>query len=834
MDASKFDAWIADVIKIISTGDFKSLQGKKVGLILFKPFIAQHDFEFWSAYIDGLLAWQVDHQPYAAQPFLKQAYEMGHKVNPIHHIRVCMAWEIWHVESGQFDQALKINSDTQVLAEKHAPEAIKAGILINRARIHWRLGDLVAAQHSLDSALLLLSGLNHPYKARGYNTQGMVYLQKKSFSQAKTSFENALNAAKASKSTGPETDALCNLGYLAYLYQEWGKAERYLHLARALAIDANDILAHGEIEMYLGAIALKLGQISHAELSFEIAKNKFQTAQVGAYLPELHLHIADLHETKSNFADALRETQQAIVYAEDLIGKVKDFSQHHKFTDASLLAYEQFARRLFQQNADKNLSDIYYYLERSKSRILNEMLAARQLRRPDDVAAVDFDREQLLAQRYYLSLGLPPADQDSVERTIALKKELDTLRERLALGSATYRSKTITPYQLASIQAKMPSNSVLLEYFSLRDQFYLFVVTPQHAELIDLALTRDDIESQILKHNGRWLLQDIFPNASDHLNAPLAQARLQEWGENFLSPAAKWLANADLVCIVPHDLLHYFPLHALPINNLSSDEAIHDSDRCLANGTRRVVYAPSAALLFGYCQEKSDSPYPGMLAAGNNQATQIQDKKLHHAETIAQLVAGMFGQHSRLLIGQAATQAAIIEFANRYRYLLFACHGQFDPNNPLESSLTLADHPLKVDHILRDLACHADLVVLSACETGVSHVLKGDELIGFARAFLYAGARSLLMTLWKVDEFSTRLLMEKFFDELVQNIAPSLALSRAQHYLRTLTLAQLRTLASINHLIIPELDALTDSDDYCVFGHPYYWAAFYLVGEKFV
>lgn len=129
-----------------------------------------------------------------------------------------------------------------------------------------------------------------------------------------------------------------------------------------------------------------------------------------------------------------------------------------------------------------------------------------------------------------------------------------------------------------------------------------------------------------------------------------------------------------------------------------------------------------------------------------------------------------------------------------------ACHGQFRPDNPLFSALRLGDSWFTVrDAYALDLRC--DLVTLSACETGISAVAPGDELIGLARGFFGAGAPSLLVSLWTVDDESTALLMAHFYARLRAGERPAAALRAAQHYLMQ------------------------------EYPHPYFWAPFMVLGR---
>jgi CHAT domain-containing protein len=131
------------------------------------------------------------------------------------------------------------------------------------------------------------------------------------------------------------------------------------------------------------------------------------------------------------------------------------------------------------------------------------------------------------------------------------------------------------------------------------------------------------------------------------------------------------------------------------------------------------------------------------------------------------------------LLDERATVSALREFAPGVDILHLACHGQFRPDNPLFSSLRLGDGWLTVrDTYNLDLKC--GLVALSACETGVNEVAPGDELIGLVRGFLSAGAPTLLLSLWTVDDETTPELMVSFYKRLLAGEAPARALRAAQ------------------------------------------------------
>jgi len=132
-------------------------------------------------------------------------------------------------------------------------------------------------------------------------------------------------------------------------------------------------------------------------------------------------------------------------------------------------------------------------------------------------------------------------------------------------------------------------------------------------------------------------------------------------------------------------------------------------------------------------------------------------------------IAAMFPD-SRALVRAAASKSAVKELGNGFSILHFATHGKFDANAPLSSGIYLAkgresDGVLTVSD-LYSLRWDVDLVTLSACETGLGKVANGDDVIGLTRGFLYAGARSIVASLWEVDDAATEQLMESFYRNL--------------------------------------------------------------------
>jgi CHAT domain-containing protein len=142
-------------------------------------------------------------------------------------------------------------------------------------------------------------------------------------------------------------------------------------------------------------------------------------------------------------------------------------------------------------------------------------------------------------------------------------------------------------------------------------------------------------------------------------------------------------------------------------------------------------------------------------------------------------VAAVHGPRAALRLDEQATLAALAAEAPSADVLHLACHGRFRADNPAFSCLQLGDGPLTMQDV-RALRLRARLVVLSACETGLSRMAPGDELLGLVRAFTLAGAGAVMASLWPVDDGATALLLADMHQALRDGAAPAHALQQAQ------------------------------------------------------
>jgi CHAT domain-containing protein len=247
-----------------------------------------------------------------------------------------------------------------------------------------------------------------------------------------------------------------------------------------------------------------------------------------------------------------------------------------------------------------------------------------------------------------------------------------------------------------------------------------------------------------------------------------------------LSPIAQQLTTETLI-IVPHNLLHYVPFHAL-----------FDGKTYLLE-QKTVSYAPSATILHRVLTgEKQVVTQPPLILG-------LPDEAILHTQTEVETIGALFPD-AKIYLGQEATVDSLANNNNRPAFLHLSTHAVFRSDNPLFSALKLADGWVTVNDIY-DMADSAPLVTLSACETGRNQVTVGDELVGLCRGFFSVGAKSLVVSLWAAEDSSTARLMAQFYRGLRAGQPVNHALRAAQLEMKS------------------EL------------GHPYYWAPFILTGN---
>ena len=487
-------------------------------------------------------------------------------------------------------------------------------------------------------------------------------------------------------------------------------------------------------------------------------------------------------------AAAWQQYEAALRALEALQGRVM-LAYRADFVGDKQRLYEEFVGLALR--SDRPV-DALLLAERAKSRVLLDLIAYRLDLRVDVGDPADAVLAATLLERraerdaLYHQLTFDPEAPRRPEATQQHLQELEqqigaTWHQLLTRSAGYARQAAQWQVYVDDPRPHLERDTLLIEYFAIDDALLAFVVdrTRVRVQPLDAALPAVQQWLQRL-----WLNLRSVQRAGPDQRAALtrnALGVLQRLDALVMAPLRPLLGEASHLVIVAHGPLHYLPFAAL-----------HDGERYLVE--RRTVRLLPGASFLGFAAA-DPAVGGGALTVGHS-----FDGLLPETTAEARAICAQAG--GTLLLEAAATRAAVSAAAPASRLIHLATHGEFRPDNPLFSGLALADGWLTTVDIF-NWRLRASLVTLSACQTGRSVVGGGDELLGLMRAFLAAGAASLVGSYWAVDDTSTRRLMTHFYNGLLQGIGKSEALRAAQ-------------LALLGQ---PELS------------HPFFWAPFFLVGH---
>jgi len=687
------------------------------------------------------------------------------------------------------------------------------GILINERRRDWAKAERIFER-------LLKTDLDRPLRGRVLLALGRTYDYQGRWAEAIGAYERSLpifaelaqpvDQVKAWK----QIAIAYNNGFTRGDFgpQALQQAMAYCRLALDSLETTTDpprdvALLKGSVWNTMGLIHRNLGQWNEAISCYQqdLAICSSLDERFGMGLS--YGNLGEVYQKCGNWAQALEAYQQALTV-------IREFDDRYEEAEAlANLAFLHQEMREYAQALD------YYRQAIDLIEGLRAGVSAAEARVGFFATVVDTYANAVLL---CLETGDRERAFDTVERARA-RALLDILAAGLPDLPGEKGATTMT---LAEVQAALPDDALLLEYFTTglieaRDGRSAASQDVQRhrfppARTLLFAVTRDVVQV----HDACLSPNDLLPRRLDsvverHFLEPQIRRTLYD---RLIAPVAELLQGRQRLYLVPHGPLHYIPFQAL---------VAPDGGTLLREEAPALIYGPSATILFHRVSERTDQASTTCLAIGYNDQ---QGVRLCFAEEEAYGVAQLTG--GTALVGPSPKKATLYSQAGNYRLLHFSCHGTFDPQAPLASALHLApDEALTALDVLEHLHLCCDLVILSACESGLSRVRRGDELIGLMRAFMHAGAPALVSTLWRVDERSTLILMERFYREIQAGMSLAQALKRAQLHLKNLTRQE--ALAILTHLPNDCVGtSLAEEDEERIFADPYYWAPFVLVGGR--
>jgi CHAT domain-containing protein len=341
---------------------------------------------------------------------------------------------------------------------------------------------------------------------------------------------------------------------------------------------------------------------------------------------------------------------------------------------------------------------------------------------------------------------------------------------------------------------------VLAEYFTMEDHTLLFLVREDFPEPIvkEIPISSDQIREFVVRNfsEERNETGEVTCSTSEKVSR-LSNEDFQKHLQPLITPLAALTTNGDpvtkpgdILWFVPHDFLHYLPLHAVELEGKPLIER------------NPVCYTPSATVM-KYCQQKRKGRRKRVLILSDTEVhTKAQSYGIHtlFPDGASELY---IESASKELLKKRLTQAK-----TDIDILHISCHGKFNAEQGRQSRLLLKKDEFLTAEEIFALELNVDLVTLGACETGINENKPGDELIGLTRALIYAGTPSVIVSLWAVDVIATNILLNCFYEKLLIGTSKVEALQQAQLTLRNMTSENV-----IEYYFVPTMQKFQDPID---------------------
>lgn len=536
-----------------------------------------------------------------------------------------------------------------------------------------------------------------------------------------------------------------------------------------------------------------IGERAQARAHLEVAERQARALGVATLLADC-LQQRGALERDEDPVLARRCLLEALALAERARRDLHGDDLRVAYLHDKLGLYEDLTVLYLREASEEGLLSAFNLVEHAKSRtlldrVLGDPAVRRQIADPGLRRRLGALREEIAWLQ--LQLGRSGVERGTagagalLERLRAREERYEGLvREAQAArppGPARVPEAAIRAEEL---QAALGPNSALVEYFAVDGRYRVFVLDRRGLRVCELAAGTETVRAAA-ERLAFHLEKFRYPQPYLERSMVRLQAAARHYLEElYVELAAPWYESVDAahLVIVPHGPLHGLPFHAF-----------HDGISYLLED-RLISYAPSGGVLrqcLGRDRRHKQAGRPLLVGMPGDEIPHIEDE----LRLLAAVLPG-----ACVLAGAQATRMRVCRAMRGSSLIHLASHGVFRPENPLFSGIWLADGWL-TGQDLYTTRLQADLVTLSACETGVQRAHAGDDLFGLVRAFLHAGSGAVIASMWPVHDRATSTLMATMYEEMAAGRAHGEALRAAQ--LAGLEAGQ----------------------------HPYYWAPFMLVGD---
>ncbi len=557
----------------------------------------------------------------------------------------------------------------------------------------------------------------------------------------------------------------------------------------------------------MGQCLAGLGRHQEGEKLLRLAVEKAQAAGDSKRVWQGYQELARLYRGRNQVAPAAESYRRALDSIESMRGMLRLDAFKADFFEDKVGVYEEYANLLLSGAGESRVAQAFAVAERARARSFLDSLAESRAALDETLPAETVRAEAAILAEISAVQGRIRKGENSTDlggRLAEKEKQLEALHLRVRTSHPRFQQMRYPrPVDEAALRKSLRPGEVVLEYFIGDQASYAWIASPGALTFFALP-PRAELDRAVRSSYAPLLRpRDPVPAMED-------LARL------LLGPLESADGSRSLI-IIPSGILYYFPFEVLPLGPHRKPLVDH----------YRVSYSPSASTLVEARARTRHATVARLLAVGDTlpagrrpvpqseRSAALLDVSrlapLPHTRKEVTALASLFGRgNSTVLLGRDAAEHNLKQQdLARYSVIHIAAHGFLDSSSSSRSGLVLGMDPavgddgiLQVREVYR-LPLRAGLVTLSACQSALGRLLTGEGMVGLSRAFFYAGADSILASLWNVNDDAAAEFMARFYRLLKDGASKEEALRKAK--LSMASEARYR--------------------------HPYYWAPYILIGD---
>lgn len=754
-----------------------------------------------------------------------------------------------YLKGNEFYKALKSYQDAIKLTQELRDIRSTALFYSGMGSVYQKIGDNKKALEIYKNAEKIYVELDSKhYLGEYYTNLAGIYYDMDDYKNSELYDQKAIGLFKELGESWSLFNVYSNLFVTAWAKNDIRKMTSSLKSMKELSVSMNDPYVNDETGLMEGALLNKKGKSIDARKKLTPIISTIKNYNQRAAWINFEMGIS--YKNESNYKAALQYFDEALKYIEKerqalrMGGEIKGFFKKNR------IYYDEYIDALYKylvQSGDKSLiNNLFSTIEQFKERNFSDSLVESRASLERFISKELKDREtNILGKISFFNTNVNYAETDeqlhaALEGRDKAEKELEDLKIEIRSKNPGYAG-LVYPTPAGVNEAKKAlkaDDTVLISYFIQDNYLYIFSLTRN-----DVQVVRTE-EAKKINSDVKMLLS--FLNTPDPSNAGKIKKTAASLYQKLLMPVQNIGGLNKNIIIVPDEILYYLPFEVLVQPNgkyVVEEHTVSYAPSATAllllnlsrQNSKKELFAvanPSVSRL-----ENTDITETGLITAERGFDIDTIKSPLPYSEDEIKNISSLFADKGcKTFTGKEASEEAVkSEDLTDYRFLHFATHGIFNEHNPYNSALlfSIDDDPAE-DGLLQyreifDLKTNAELVVLSACKTGLGGIVKGEGLIGISRGFLVSGSESVVVSLWNVSDLSTAFFMNEFYKNIIiRKLPKSEALRQAK-----ITLIRMQTGASSSSErgvsgITKGRQKVTPTG----FSHPYFWGAFILIGNN--